>query len=449
MSVTRPEPAAVAREARALPAWTGPALLAAVVAAAVWGVGEPTPAGLALLALCVAALVTAALRRAPLAAAAALPLLLLSPQFLKIYAYEPVLVALAAGLVVAGVQSRASWVTRLDPIELAVAAFLGWAVVSGFWCRDLWWYAFGLRKLGIGLVSLWTAWRLARLVGAGPVQTGIALGAFGIATETLIRAFTFGMAAAGTTVSRRDSTDIGWGNSNFIAAILTLTIPTLLALTVGRGRPAARTLAWITLPLVAGVAVVAVSRGGAILFVIGVLVFLFRQRPGRRQLAMVGAAALSILALVAGPGGARLAGRFTSAREQGSALIRLLFWREGWRRFVAHLPWGMGQGQGYVASDHLGSEDPHNYWLVVGPELGVVGLAIWVAILVLLWRRASALARDARTRDLGQALQLTIVLSQLNSLFEPTFQGLQYHFFFYWIAGALLGAAAARTASAA
>ena len=37
------------------------------------------------------------------------------------------------------------------------------------------------------------------------------------------------------------------------------------------------------------------------------------------------------------------------------------------------------------------------------------------------------------------AMQLTIIVSQLNCLFEPTFSNLQYHFMFYWILGAYFG----------
>jgi hypothetical protein len=50
------------------------------------------------------------------------------------------------------------------------------------------------------------------------------------------------------------------------------------------------------------------------------------------------------------------------------------------------------------------------------------------------------MVRNPHTAASGRALQLTFVISQANSLFEPTFQGLQYHFLFYWIVGAYLGA---------
>jgi len=152
-------------------------------------------------------------------------------------------------------------------------------------------------------------------------------------------------------------------------------------------------------------------------------------------------ALVAIALLLVGPGAERLLERFTDEKELGSFVIRLMYFRVAWHRLLDHLPFGMGQGQGYTYADRLATEDPHNYWLVVGPELGIPGLVLWITILVMLWRRASAMARVPETRVAGRAMQLTLLISQLNSLFEPTFQGLQYHFLFYWIMGIHLGSA--------
>src|SRR5262249_4335553 len=143
----------------------------------------------------------------------------------------------------------------------------------------------------------------------------------------------------------------------------------------------------------------------------------------------------SIAVLLVGPLGPELIARFVDPRELSSIVIRLMYFREAWRRLVANFPLGIGQGQGYGYPDHLSTADPHNYLLVVGSELGLVGLVLWAVVLVLLWRASGRILHQPGGRPAAEALRATLVFSQINSLFEPTFQGLQYHFMFYWICG--------------
>lgn len=422
---------------RSLLAWTGIAFAAAGAGLAL---GLPMPWRLAPLALAAAAAAALAAGRRPAAAAALLPLLLPPPQFAKVFAYEVGLLVVAGVVALSALGARRAAVWRLDPIEACAWALFGWAVATGLWAESLWWWLFGVRKMLVGLVALWVAWRLARAFGPWRLWNGVVAGAIALGLWTLATAVQAGGLGAVTVMSRNRATDLGWGTSNFIAALLVLMMPTALHVALHGRTRAQRVAAWISVPLSAVVMAVAASRGGALLTVVLALAFVFGGRLGRRAWAIAGAAAAAVALLVAGPGGTTLLGRFTDARELGSVVVRLWYFREGWHRLVETWPLGMGLGQGYVQLDRLNTQDPHNYWLVVGPELGLVGLALWIAVLALLWIRASRMARDPAAHDAGRALQFTIVISQLNSLFEPTFQGLQYHFLFYWIAGAYLGA---------
>jgi O-antigen ligase len=368
-----------------------------------------------------------------------IPVLLPPPQFLKVFAYEVALIGAAALVGIAAWRQRRDATWRMHPVLPVVAALWAWAALSFFWVRDPWWWAFGVRKLGIGVLAMAFAYVLARSVKRETVLLGIAAAALGLTLATLLRAGSF--AGAGTEAAARiGATDLGWGTSNFIAALLVLMLPTVLYLALHAARPGARALGWITLPLMALVMALGASRGGSLLLVLVSLWVIFRERLTPRTIALAIGFVIAVVVLVTGPLGENLLGRFVDPRELGSIVIRLFYFREAWRRLVEHFPLGIGQGQGYGFPDHLGTEDPHNYLLVVGSELGLVGLVLWIAVLVLLWRAAGRMSRRPETRDAARALRLTIVFSQLNSLFEPTFQGLQYHFLFYWICGAYLGA---------
>ena len=413
-----------------------------VLAALVTGLalGAPVPWGLALLVLAAAVLLGVSVWRRPLLVVALIPALLPPPEFLKMFAYEVSLGLVAAVVLFAGVRWRRAWVAKLDPIELAVAAFLAWGMVSLLWSSSTWWWLFAVRKYGIGLLALWTTWRLARDLRARDLDLGVTVGALALALATLVRALQSGLLTAGTGFSRREGTDLGWGTSNYIAALLVLMLPTALNLALHSPRRTARVLGWTTLPFAALVMAIAASRGGALLMVTVALLYIFRQRIGRRTMLLGLGLAVALGLLIAGPGSGLFLSRFTSPRELGSILVRLFLLRAGWRRLVDHFPLGMGMGQGIVEPDHLGAGGPHNYFVLLGSEVGIPGVILWIVVIVLIWRRGWRYLHDPAKALTAQALLMTLAIGVANSMFEGTFEGLQYQFLFFWIVGAYLGA---------
>jgi O-antigen ligase len=202
-------------------------------------------------------------------------------------------------------------------------------------------------------------------------------------------------------------------------------------------KASARWIGIASVPLTAMVVTVASSRGGAILTLAIALFMVFRSRI-RPWVAFV-TAPVVIALLLLGPGAQHLLSRFSNATDMLSVVVRLMYWRVAWHRVLDFWPIGMGWGQGYSYQDRLYDQDPHDYWLVLGSELGLIGLVLWITVLVMVYRRILRIARHPATKAEGQALQLTFWISQLNTLFEPTFQGLQYHFIWYWIMGSYFG----------
>jgi O-antigen ligase len=231
-----------------------------------------------------------------------------------------------------------------------------------------------------------------------------------------------------------------------------LVTPLALAIAV-ESRGARRVAAWVTVLLVATLQLLIASRAAASLFLVGMLVqvaFMGEGGKARRRRGLIAAGLVAAVAgLLASPLGAGFLLRFTSLRELGSITIRIWYWREAWLRVVEHLPFGLGLGQGYAYPDKLQNIDPHNYWLVVGSELGVPGLLLWAAVLVITWRAVGRLGTAPEMRGRVFALRVAFVLAQLHTLVEPTFQGTQYQFLWFWLFGGYFAYSAAEDAGAA
>jgi len=379
----------------------------------------------------------AAIRRWPIQSLAFVPVLLVPPQFVKVFAYEVTVLLLAAGIWFWAWTRREPWIGKVDRLEVLVWLFMLWGVFTFFWVRDWWWWLFCFRRLFIGAMALWVAWRLPHFVNPRLMMVGVAAGTCALALSSLARAYSVGwFGSIHQTYMRRTATTLGWGDSNFIASILTLMLPTCMHLAIsGKGWP--RLLGWIAAPLTAILIAVAASRGGAVM-VLGIILFMLFRARIKSWIPYVTAPILLALLLV-GPGAQLLLARFTDVRDMLSIVIRLMYFRETWYRLRDHWPLGIGHGQGYGYMDRLFQEDPHNWWLMIGSELGIVGLVLWTSILIVLYRRIMKIVRNPETKTAGQAMQLTFWIAQLNCLFEPTMPGLQYHFMWYWLIGLYLG----------
>ena len=435
---------ALSAPAPAPPSRTTLLRLAAVVVGAVLVttacVLAPMPWAVLALALAGAALASWLVWHHPIAAAALVPAIMSPPEFLKVFAYEVGLVAVCGTLLVACVRARAHWIWRLDPIEQASLAFVAWGALTVFWSSSAWWWLFAMRKYGMGAVALWTAWRLARLAKSPwPLLRGITIGALALSAAVLLKAVTSGMLSLGTAFKRIEGTDLGWGKANYLGALLLLMLPSALHLALHGPDRRSRLLGWLSLPCSGLVMATAASRGGAILLLAVSLAYIARQRLGRHVVPLLLGVVASVALLLLGPGSQNFLERFTSPRELGSVVVRLFLLRAGWRRILAHFPFGMGLGQGIVEPDHLGAGGPHNFLVTITYEAGVPGLLLWCAVLVLLFRRAFREARVPAHAALAQTLLFTVATAVLNSMFEGTFEGLHFQFLFFWIVGVLLG----------
>jgi hypothetical protein len=391
----------------------------------------------------------------PTAAAALLLLIYLAPEWLAIltpmtialavqsaiFPYEAVFALLIGLVVLQGIRTRADWLWRLGPIEIALLLLIAWSVFTGFWIVDLRWYLNGIVRIMVGFLALWVGLRLRFVMPRRIYELGLILGSAALSMAALAKRFSTGLSNEQAALRRAATTDLGWGTANYIAALLLLLSPVVLYLALHSRDRLQRLLAWPTMVMIAVLQGIIASRAAGVLFVFGTLVQVFGYRS-RRSVVAVAAVIGGLIAFLVSPLGQAIILRFTSLREIGSMAVRIWYFRVAWHRVLEFFPWGMGLSQGWTQPDRLYGRDPHNYWFVIVGELGLPGLVLWIAVLVLVWRAILKLARDPATRGLGQALQVSFWLGQLHTLVEPTYQGRQYQYIFFWLVGGFVGYAA-------
>jgi hypothetical protein len=406
--------------------------------------------GLALFAPLALAALGALLVVRPAWLAALAPGLMPAPvAFSVVFPFELPLAALALLQIVTGLRHRAGWVWRLSAVESFNLGFVAWAYFTGMWAHDFSWYANGVHRLAVGVLALWSGLRLARFVPRATFEIGLGLGAVTLAVSALTKRVSLGRSEEVLAFDRAQATDLGWGTANYIATLLLLLSPLLLAIVLRPGRVVARVAAGAAYVLIGIMQGVIASRAAAVLFFVGSFVLLFGRRS-RRDVAIAIAIAGVLIGILVSPLGQSILFRFTSLRELGSMAVRVWYLRVAWTRVVENFPFGFGLSQGWTYSDRLYGIDPHNFWFAVASELGLPGLLLWIGLLIAVWRAISRIARDPAWQGVGRALQVAFWLGQFHTLVEPTFQGVHYQFLYFWLFGGYLGyhAAAARAAAA-
>ena len=234
-------------------------------------------------------------------------------------------------------------------------------------------------------------------------------------------------------------TDLGWGQSNYIAAVLLVCIfGTLLLMARSRSWVAFVASAFALLIMLQSFSVT-LSRGGTASLAIGFLVTIFLW-GWRLRLAGLVSAFFAAFALAVTQSGQVLLGRFLDPLEYASWLTRLQYWELAWNRFLQR-PWtGIGLNQGRYMGDRLGSEGPHNIVLTYLMEQGVLGGALILTIIVTIWItcwRLTSAERGGASRA-TRAISLGLVTATfLHAMVEPTIPSyiitVPFVFFLVWL----------------
>jgi O-antigen ligase len=259
----------------------------------------------------------------------------------------------------------------------ALLALSVWTGLSALWSIDS---SASLRELErdvLYVAALAGALGLVRFGGKAAVAAGIALGATALAGYSLVD-FTAGR---GRTVFDWAVPSQPIGYANALAALSVLGAIASVSLAAAAGTARTR-LAWLSLLAVLGPTVVLTKSVGAMLAagVAATTALVLWARPRLRRRAR--GAVLAACVLLAG--GVIAAGAFLGQRND-----RIAYWRVAAKDFESHVAVGSGAGT-YAAywnrhpqRVYFAPLNAHSIYLETGAELGVVGLAILLAMLAL------------------------------------------------------------------
>lgn len=209
---------------------------------------------------------------------------------------------------------------------------------------------------------------------------------------------------------------------------------------------------WGTLALLAAANVTLMVEGATGYVVLGLLslLLILSRLPARMAvLAMIALFSVSaVLTVVPGPLSKRIATLVEEVRNRNpeaaapdsSAGLRLEFYRNTAAIIADHPLTGAGTGgfpsvyaEKVRGTDMLATRNPHNEYLHIAAQIGLIGLAAMLALFAVQWRMAPRLPSRLET-DLARGLVVTIAAGCLfNSFLLDHAEGL----FFAWMTGLL------------
>jgi O-antigen ligase len=268
------------------------------------------------------------------------------------------------------------------------------------------------------------------------------------ATHTYTRPY-FGLAQApvrqlvGTDNSFRSAGPIG--DPNFYALVLAVLVPVSLMRVRDERRPILRAAAGATTLLLLAAIVLTYSRGGLVTVVASLVLFLILARVRATHIALAALVALPLLPLVPTTYWQRIG---TISQGDNSIASREASQDVAIQMFVDHPLGGVGANNYPVTyfpyalslNKPAAAEEPHNLYLAVAAETGLLGLATFIAAQALVlryaWRqRAAALARGDR---LAEGLATTVMLMLLTYLVGVAFLPIAYPRYLWLLVGLAL-----------
>jgi O-antigen ligase len=243
-----------------------------------------------------------------------------------------------------------------------------------------------------------------------------------------------------------------FARSNDLSAFLLLTIPLAMVLTAAEAR-SWRIVGTFAFAVQALAFVLTQSRAAFLALGLGIAYLLFTTAGTVRRRMLAGTLSVGLAGLLIGaPYLLRLLNRFVQLAQslggtgnETSTPWRQALWRAAVRMGMDHPLLGTGPGTYASASrayqDTAGyySINAHNFYVQVFGEMGLLGLAAWVAVLAgVVWALRQSLREPAELRAPQMALGAGLIASLLHIAFDLDWSVLAIPLAFWLIAGMLL-----------
>lgn len=290
--------------------------------------------------------------------------------------------------------TRLFW-SRHPAITWLATALLAWVALSTLWAENagdtlavLMKYGFDALLFVIVFEAIRTPQQVKALLGA-LVAGGAVAAAYGIIAAPNLSSLS-GSPTAASDLDRLGGTI---ADPNLLAAVLVVAFVLAVALTATTRSPAARCVLIGAGVLVLLSVFLTASRGGAVGLVAALITGIVLAR-GHRAAAIGGALAIvAVGAIYIGVFDPGVAQRYSTS-DGGNGRTDL--WKVGWRMAEANLVKGVGAGNFRDSSAHYVLTEPgaiantefiidqprfaHNIYLEILAELGVIGLALFLAL---------------------------------------------------------------------
>jgi O-antigen ligase len=320
-------------------------------------------------------------------------------------------------VITAGERERRQQIFSPQAFLFVLIFFVGWAAVSAVWAEDT--------GAAIGATTRYLPNAMLFLIVFAGVRTRKQLlWVVGSLVVGAVVAAGYGMVAG---PPPDDPGRAAIGNANETAASLVMggTLAAALAFTL-RGKPVLRVLTAVAVPLCVFSVFLTLSRGG--LVALGASLIAAIVVAGRRRGPVLGLAAVAVLATVVYFGAFAPVEARDRILELEGGTGRTDIWTVGWRMVEDQPLVGVGAGNFPVASIQYLLEPgallrtdfivdnpkvAHNTYLNVLAELGVIGLALFLAIIAFpLWwaTRAVGFATQAGDRQLDVLARAMVVV---------------------------------------
>ena len=363
------------------------------------------------------------------------PLLILLPvRLMFLQAFEFVFMA---AILVYGLRYLAthSIDVRLRGIDVAFLLYLVWGLFSITQAESTRIAILGMTPAILFFFAFWAGSRILGLARMPTLMRVYAWITIGIALETLGVGLAHGVSVLHLFGQLGKYTDVGWGRSNYIAAVAALTTAAVLpGAFQWRGKD--RALAIAALVAAVFVALATASRGGTVALLLSVILGLtIRRLNVLLTLSLAGAVAAFMFFSSFGQA------HFLGPKGLPSIGARFLFFREAIRIALSHPVAGVGPDQIPYHTYFYMDAHPHNIFLKQATDMGFVGLGLYLLLLGLVARHLVLLQRQ-RTRGAAAYLQfavlgLVFLTALTNASYEPTLEEPQYGFLFWLMVGTL------------
>ena len=285
------------------------------------------------------------------------------------------------------------------------------------------------------------------LLLVGVVRTRAGFNAFVVAH--MLGAFWWGWEAWND--PRREASrllNIGSGdslNDNAASAHLLTVLPFIIIYLLTEKDKRLRAVALIACPFVVNTLILCNSRGAMVGLLAALAASFFLVRTGYRlRLVGAGIGTLALLLVLADPQFITRQQSTSNYEEDGSAQQRLATWRGGFR-LVSDQPLGAG-GRGFhllspqyipeVVEAHGGDlRAPHNTWVMVATEWGVLGLICFIGVYASTFRMLHHVKRRATAQGFYYWRALAIQLALVAFLVAGAFTDRLYAEAGYWMVG--------------